>query len=342
MEDILTMQVWIPRYKYKVWNYNADGTVTSQPQEIEVVFESSTSSTGEIACTDNIQGDSGDGTSEICKLKSTNSNCTDSTCSNKYYTHPAFTFGEEELTGFWIGKFEISAPENSTCYTSASTTNCNKTGINPLVKPDVISYRYTQVGTFETNIMAMNDEGNQYGFNITTDTHMIKNMEWGAVAYLSHSKYGTCINGICQEIGINNNSSYTTGCGAEAGGSSSSTCNSYNTESGMLASTTGNIYGVYDMSGGAYEYTIGNIVSPDGTTMMSGSSTSSNSGYTGILYRTNSSGDYLLYTGTYSYPEDKYYDKYSFETSSAQRIRSKLGDSIKEVYNTGNYGWDPD
>ena len=335
MEDILTMQVWIPRYKYKVWNYNADGTVTSQPQEIEVVFESSTSSTGEIACTDNIQGDSGDGTSEICKLKSTNSNCTDSTCSNKYYTHPAFTFGEEELTGFWIGKFEISAPENSTCYTSASTTNCNKTGINPLVKPDVISYRYTQVGTFETNIMAMNDEGNQYGFNITTDTHMIKNMEWGAVAYLSHSKYGTCINGICQEIGINNNSSYTTGCGAEAGGSSSSTCNSYNTESGMLASTTGNIYGVYDMSGGAYDYAMGNIVSKNGTTMMSGYSNAYNSGYTGIIYN---SGNYMSYTGI-SYPNSKYYDKYSFGTSNTGMIRSKLGDSIKEVYNKDNDNW---
>ena len=25
MDDILTMQVWIPRYKYKVWNYNSSG-----------------------------------------------------------------------------------------------------------------------------------------------------------------------------------------------------------------------------------------------------------------------------------------------------------------------------
>ena len=29
-----------------------------------------------------------------------------------------------------------------------------------------------------------------------------------------------------------------------------------------VSSTTGNIYGVYDMSGGAYEYTMGNMVSP--------------------------------------------------------------------------------
>ena len=35
MDDILTMQVWIPRYKYKVWNYNADGTKTSNEQQTE-------------------------------------------------------------------------------------------------------------------------------------------------------------------------------------------------------------------------------------------------------------------------------------------------------------------
>ena len=316
MEDILTMQVWIPRYKYKVWNYNSDGTVTSEPQEIEIVFESGTSSTGEIECTDTISGTDG-AKSESCKIN--NVECTDSTCNNKYYTHPAFTFGEEEIEGFWIGKFELTGTID-----------------NITTKPNLSSLRNQNVSTFETNIMAMNDSGNQYGFNTSTDTHMIKNMEWGAVAYLSHSKYGTCTDGACQEIGINNNSNYLTGCGASAGSSSSSTCNSYNTESGMLASTTGNIYGVYDMSGGAAEYTMGNIVSKDGTTMMSGNSSSSNSGYTGIIY---DGGNYTTYTGTYSYPEDKYYDKYSFGTSNTQRIRSKLGDAIKEVLNTSNYGW---
>ncbi|MGN0992652.1 MAG: hypothetical protein ACI4PE_01750, partial [Bacilli bacterium] len=57
MDDILTMQVWVPRYKYKVWNYNADGTVTSEPQEIEITFEEGTDTTGEITCTDSIGTD---------------------------------------------------------------------------------------------------------------------------------------------------------------------------------------------------------------------------------------------------------------------------------------------
>ena len=117
---------------------------------------------------------------------------------------------------------------------------------------------------------------------------MIKNMEWGAVAYLSHSKYGTCIDGTCTEIGINNNYNNMTGCGAIAGSSSSSTCNAYNTTTGMLASTTQNIYGVYDMSGGVHELTMANIVNTDGTTMIPGDSE---------------------YTTT-TYPDAKYYDKY--------------------------------
>ena len=73
------------------------------------------------------------------------------------------------------------------------------------------------------------------------------------MAYLTHSQYGR--NG--NEITINNNSNYITGIAGdtETASSSSSTENAYNTSDGMLASTTGNIYGVYDLSGGAWEYT---------------------------------------------------------------------------------------
>ena len=85
---------------------------------------------------------------------------------------------------------------------------------------------------------------------------------------------------------------------------------------GPSASTTHNIYGVYDMSGGAREYTMGNTVSTDGTAMIP-----SASGYT-----------------TSPYPNSKYYDKYSFSKSVEARIRSKLGDGIKEVYK-GSSGW---
>jgi len=60
---------------------------------------------------------------------------------------------------------------------------------------------------------------------------------------------------------INNCSNYVTGIGADSqnDSSSSSTCisNRYETLKGQAASTTGNITGVYDMSGGAWEYVMG-------------------------------------------------------------------------------------
>ena len=322
MDDILTMQVWVPRYKYKVWNYNSDGTKTSDPQEIEIAFEEGTATTGEITCIDTISGTDG-AKSESCKLN--NVECTDSTCNNKWYTHPAFTFGEEEIKGFWIGKFELTGTiENIT------------------TKPNLTSIRSQTVSSFETNIMAMNDSGNIYDFSTSADTHMIKNMEWGAVAYLSHSKYGTCTDGSCSEVYINNCSNYITGIGADTADatSSSTTCttakNKYNGSSGVKASTTHNIYGVYDMSGGAYDYVMGNIVGPNGA-MMSGHNTTNNSGYTGIIYDEE---NYTNYIGIYDYPDDKYIDKYSFGTSDTQIMRSKLGDAIKEVYNiTEDENW---
>jgi len=78
-----------------------------------------------------------------------------------------------------------------------------------------------------------------------------------------------------------------------------------------------------------------NIVSNDGTTMMSGFDTSKNSEYTGKLY---DSGNYTSYTGI-DYPNNKYYDKYSFSTDYGSIINSKLGDGIKEVYDSSMRLW---
>ena len=331
MDDILTMQVWIPRYKYKVWNYNASGTKSSKAQQIEITFENGTTTTGEISCQDAISGASGP-PSETCKLKETNETCTDDTCNGKTYTHPAFTFGNKKLKGFWIGKFELTGTIN-----------------NITTKPNLQSLREQAISSFEANIMKMKNNGNSYGLSTTTDTHMIKNMEWGAVAYLSHSKYGTCTDGTCKEVVINNSSNMYTGRSGGTPDASSSEEGTYkyneikNTDdtligegkNGPSASTTHNIYGVYDMSGGTFEYTMGNIVSNDGITMMSGMDPSYNSGYTGKVYN---SGKYTLYTGI-DYPNDKYYDKYSFSTSHNSRNRSKLGDSVKEVYDNSDYNW---
>ncbi len=281
-DEIDLWYVWIPRYKYQLFNAD-NGSVNEQ--EIQIEFESGTTSTGTVSCTDNISGTDGTTSSETCTNAS----------NGNWYTHPAFTFGEQKLTGFWVGKFEVSG--------SISKIT---------IKPNVISLRSTSVSNFFTAIQNINTT-----YNLNGDSHMMKNMEWGAVAYLSHSKYGTCTDGSCVEVGINNNSSYITGCGAAAGSSSTSSCNAYNTTTGMLASTTGNIYGVYDMSGGAYEYVMGNMVNS------SGSFYSSNAGFSGI-------------------PNSIYYDSYTYGTSYINHGRGKLGDATKEtlkIFGNNQGGW---
>ncbi|MDO4369636.1 MAG: hypothetical protein Q4C29_03780, partial [bacterium] len=336
MDDINTMWVWIPRYTYTYFS-------TNTPEEIKIKFERETNSSGTISCTDTATGTS-----------STSETCTDSTNGSlkvgaSTYTHPAFWWDkdddsvrddDEELTGIWVGKFEVSS--DTTCSTSdgsAVGSGCNLKTIRPKIIPNATSWRGAMVGTFYNDIYNMRESGNQYGFKTTDETHMMKNMEWGAVAYLGHSKYGRCIDGACEEITINNCNTYTTGIGADTvnASSSSTTCttdaNKYNGEKGVLASTTGNVYGIYDMSGGAEEYMMGDMISSTGV-MMSGYKTSGNyhSGFTGYLY---SGGQTTL---TYDFPNKRYYDKYSYGTSETEYTRGKLGDATKEMAPTGTSG----
>ena len=165
----------------------------------------------------------------------------------------AFTFGDKQLSGFWYGKFEIGGTLASSC----TNETCNVSNI--VVKPNVSSLRSQKVSNFFFASRSMEQTGNSFGFvNSEVDTHMSKNNEWGAVAYLTQSIYGRCTSSTtCTEVGINNNSGYITGYGAPAGSSSSVTNGTYNTSLGKDASTTGTIYGIYDMSGGAYEYVMG-------------------------------------------------------------------------------------
>ena len=88
------------------------------------------------------------------------------------------------------------------------------------------------------------------------------------------------------------------------------------------------------MSGGAFEYMMGNMVYSNGQ-QMSGYQTgdASNSAFTGILYYGGTS-----FTGTYAFPSKRYYDKYGYGTSSEEYTRGKLGDATKEMAPIGNGG----
>ena len=164
----------------------------------------------------------------------------------------AFTFGTKQLSGFWYGKFEIGGTLASSC----TNETCNVSNI--VVKPNVTSLGGETVSSFFYASRRMEQVGNSFGFvSSEVDTHMSKNNEWGAVAYLTQSIYGRCTSSTtCTEIGINN-SIFITGYGAPAGSNDSVTNGAYNTTLGKDASTTGNIYGIYDMSGGKHEYVMG-------------------------------------------------------------------------------------
>ena len=119
----------------------------------------------------------------------------------------AFTFGTKQLSGLWYGKFEIGGTLASPC----TNETCNVSNI--VVKPNVSSLRSQKVSSFFFASRSMEQAGNSFGFvSSEVDTHMSKNNEWGAVAYLTQSIYGRCTSSTsCTEVYINNSEGYYTG-----------------------------------------------------------------------------------------------------------------------------------
>ncbi len=222
--DIESYFVWIPRYKYQIFDEgNYTTYIESKPtesiaKEIQIEFE----------------------TNEVeASIGSTK---------GEWLTHPAFT--NFDVNGIWVGKFETGY-KGATSFSSAQVNTADSSKV--IIKPNVYSWRNSTVSNiFKT----------AYNYNRELDSHMMKNTEWGALAYLSHSKYG-----INTEVRINNNSNFLTGYAATdetnqssfpgVSGTTSDITLPYNTETGYKASTTGNITGIYDMSGGAWEYVAG-------------------------------------------------------------------------------------
>ena len=212
-----SMWVWIPRYAYSITSgYHSSSTGTI---EIKFLKESSNVAYDGTSTWDNVSGQ------------------------GKWNVHPAFNYGQE-VSGIWVAKFEAS-PEGAT--TSTSNSEYNGTGKKLQVKPGVSSWRSITI----SNIYDVCKN-----YNSALNSHMMKNDEWGAVAYLSKSRYGKSA-----EVDRNGNSSYYTG-----GGSG----NAYVNNVGQ--STTGTVYGAYDMSGGAWEYVAAYVDNGDSNLTSYGSS----------------------------------------------------------------------
>ena len=250
--DILGFWVYIPRYRYKVLRFSGnDPYVPAQNFTIEFENKQSTKAIP--------------------------------TANGTWATHPAFTFGTKELNGIWFAKFEMTGTTNQpTVLPNEAHISGEYSGIN------------SQVGNFYSlsKTLGINDPNNVGGSGFTTtqnnhhlaklSSHMVNNNDWGAATYLSASKYGAGYNGVqinSQSDNRNNGNGDTygtTGCGPYANGDvsqygvthggvstgllgtqqacSSDGTRAYNGTLGQLASTTNNPTGIYDMSGGGWEY----------------------------------------------------------------------------------------
>ncbi len=326
--DIESYFVWIPRYRYEIFDEGNYGDISTKANKVQII---------------NIEFENKD---EAVKS---------GTISGQMLTHPAFT--AFDTNGIWVGKFETgyNGAEN-TKGAQVNPTN-EATAIEAaskvIIKPNVYSWRSIQVAKAYT-------VGRHY--EATLNSHLMKNTEWGAVAYLSQSVYGSH-----QSIRINNNSDYLTGYAAkvepttgytgsselcnntpeacnEYGGSDQGVDGEYNTnyfnKESVIASTTNNYTGVYDMSGGAWEYMMSGMDDNTGYGKLSaGRHSLYNSGFNGILTcpECNDNNVQINHnitevTNGIDLPTDeRFYDKYDYSTSSYTYNRGIFGDATKEM-----------
>ncbi|MFR0823516.1 MAG: hypothetical protein ACLSHH_07945 [Clostridia bacterium] len=391
-----SMWVWIPRYAYKV----------NDNQTFDIKFL--------IGTTDNYYDENGKiQTAKRCTSSNANVDTSVGYTVQPAFTDETsigYRNGgwDKELTGIWVAKFEAgyasgnnSAPvkASSVSYSQSSVwvraveagtdADSNQTARNwldgiygstktaikyPTFQPVTYSMNYINHNDAFNIAKAMTENGNIYGLTGSADSHLMKNSEWGAVAYLSQSKYG--LDGI--DIAINNvnlnsggakrtntagksgvDSVYAvTGCttGSTTAGETVKTMANINETTGNTAnngvytwdqlngckaSSTGNIYGIYDLSGGTYERTAAYVANSHGELKTYGASIA----YDGNTLRTAST------KYTTAYPFDSSTDntgitnnETNLNTASANNYKKNTliyGDGIRETSTagTGSSSW---
>ena len=285
--DILGYWVYIPRYAYKIMRKETVNKVVTDTDAVnrggfDIYFEKA----GDVVKTPTTICDNSTLDYQEC-IKQTKGdqyleypgNDEPMKDQTAWATHPAFTWRSEELNGFWIGKFETTGS------TTQPTVLPNQHHIGEAAAFGVYYDIAKSMGQYDRN----NTGGNGTAVSqnnqklATAQTHMMKNKEWGAVAYLSGSKYGAGVNNVqlngATTSGYDGNhalSEGATGCGPASSGSKQGyangaaagtpyACNAYDSSYsyigsiGKLSSTTNNEYGIYDMNGGSSEVLMGNL-----------------------------------------------------------------------------------
>ena len=180
----------------------------------------------------------------------------------------SFTFNNQELSGFWIAKFESGVKDDILCFKTSLPKDCNNSSNKLYFVPNYAFTNRINMANLFYSMRKMEMNNNIYGFmgagsklnndgtikndQNNIDIHMIKNSEWQALALLSDSIYGKRGNENYKDndkLIYHNNSNYT--------GKSSYENNLYDYNIKIMgegASTTGNTTGVYDTAGGKREY----------------------------------------------------------------------------------------
>ena len=287
-----SMWVWIPRYAYKI--IYKDVNNKGQGGTIDVVFL--------VGTTDNYYDKDGKLQTAKRQTSDTDvpDATKDYVVHPSFVNGTKYNYknGEwdKEITGYWVAKFpagyqkntitnnngtlstEISngsdeieySGKNYNDYHSDITTNALSQNLStkpkmsyPVFKPLTYAYNNISSGDAYTLSQEIKNGSSFYGLNAqSTDSHQMKNSEWGAIAYLSQSSYGR--NGI--EISLNNyynTDAYpwktgVTGMYIDETKDASATHtlgNAYNTVIGVKGSSTANMTGIYDLNGCVWERT---------------------------------------------------------------------------------------
>ena len=235
--------------------------------------------------------------------------------------------------------------------------------------PMSIKYPTFQGVTYSMNYININDafnisrvlteEGNIYGFNSSSaDSHLMKNSEWGAVAYLGHSEYGLNKQEVyLNNINLNNSTQSVyavTGVttGTVDGDSKETTIENiklvsgnnsnsdgvylWNQIEGQKASSTGNMYGIFDLSGGTWDRTAGYVANGNGNLKTYGASLA----YDGDTLKTVST----KYVTVYPHNEG-ISGNLETESKNNYAVNTKIfGDAIRETSTSGigSSGWNDD
>jgi competence protein ComGC len=235
--------------------------------------------------------------------------------------------------------------ENGTMtYTGGTTKYSWVNGVEYIKYPvfQGLTYSMNYITTSDAYSISrkLTESGNIYGLSSSNaDSHLMKNSEWGAVAYLSQSKYG--LNGT--NIAINNVTLggnpttifAVTGCASTATNASDASevtttiaelnegttagVATWTQVAGTAASSTGTIYGIYDLSGGLFERTASYVANDNAILRYLGNS---------LITETN-----RKYVMTYKSAES------GTDTNAASvanyNANSVIGDAIKETSTAG-------